>query len=354
MNQLGKFGIIGCGMIGEIHLENILSILDQSCVCLYDISIDQLEKLSNKYGISEIFFDLEDFSNNVDSVIISSPPYTHLDYIEYFVKADKNILVEKPLCTSLSELQKLEIILRKNYNKIILDGSLRHSRLQPKYKEIKSIIKDHDLGEIYHVNHTAVYQNSRPGLEYNPGSSWFFQKEKSAGGPFVDWGVYDLSFHLGLFNDEYKLIEHYSNFYNGFDSKSRDNSDFNVEEHFTSFMKFEGFNYYYERSSNCYNSSKNETRIYGSRGGLKFNYLAAEDKKLQLFYYQDNKILNQNINLRFEDYRGYESDHHNMIKYFIDCISLNKEPHSTIFDSLKILKLILKIYEESSIHKFHL
>jgi len=56
-------------------------------------------------------------------------------------------------------------------------------------------------GDIYAIHHNSIGHQSRPGVEYHPTARWFLNKAIAGGGPLFDWGVYDLSFHLGVLGD---------------------------------------------------------------------------------------------------------------------------------------------------------
>ena len=342
-----KIGIIGCGMIGSIHIENLINILGRENIAIFDNSKDNLEIIANKYNITNTFYELQSFinSSNIDSVIISTPPNTHVPYAIQCIQANKNVLIEKPISSNTDDLEELEKNLNLNPDLIIMDCSARHSRLQPKFAYIKEIIKNNDFGEIYFIHHNVLNRGIRPGIEYNSSAKWFLQKEKSGGGGFIDWGVYDLAFHLGIMDDNIDLITYISSFYSGFDNHSKNNKMFTVEEHSIAMLKFAGYNYFYERSSNVHNYSKNETRIYGSKAGLKFNYLAAEDNLIELYRLdKQEKPICELINLDLVGYNGYTSDHFEMIKHFIDCTRKAATPILPIATSIKILKLLYKIY----------
>jgi predicted dehydrogenase len=71
--------------------------------------------------------------------------------------------------------------------------------LDAKFQIIKSIIDSGKLGTIYHVHHNHLARTTF--IEWNPSGAWAMNKMRAGGGPFIDWGVYDLSFHLGLLDD---------------------------------------------------------------------------------------------------------------------------------------------------------
>jgi len=64
---------------------------------------------------------------------------------------------------------------------------------------------------------------------------------------------------------------------------------FDIEEHFTVCMELTGgIEYYWERGMNGHVEIPNETRIYGTKGGLKFAYCSWEYPEIQFFDVTDD------------------------------------------------------------------
>ena len=69
------------------------------------------------------------------------------------------------------------------------------------------MIKGGRLGQIYLVKYTSRWRRNRSGIEYHPMAKWFLDKSKAGGGVGINWGIYDLSFIYGLFDDNLELEE---------------------------------------------------------------------------------------------------------------------------------------------------
>ena len=107
-----------------------------------------------------------------DTVILCTPDNKKEEIINYCVKYNKNILVEKPLIfESLKKLIKLEKILYKK--KLILYTAYNH-RFEPHFEEMKSILDSNELGKIFRLR--MFYGNGTSGLVKK--SSW---RDKGSG-----------------------------------------------------------------------------------------------------------------------------------------------------------------------------
>lgn len=349
-----NIGIIGCGMIGEIHAKNFVSLLGSERVHIHDTSENALNAIGQKYAINNLWSSYADLINNacVQVIVICTPPDTHYNIILDCIEAKKNVLVEKPFVIDSLQLEHLSLIIQ-NTNLLIMDCSARHSRLQPKYHFVKEFIDSRILGEIYYVHHTAINRASRPGIEYHPNAKWFYDKERAGGGPIIDWGVYDLSFHLGILGYYDPLIENMTSaLYSGLDKMSSDKI-FTVEEHAICLLSFDKMNYYYERSSNAHNAPINETRIYGSRGGLKFDYLSSSSNLIEIFEYTvTGEYITRKVNVPMGGHNNFDMDHYAMAQHFLDCLQNHSSPILPIETSIKYMKILLEITKQN-IQKFN-
>ena len=109
-----NYGIIGTGMMGCEHIRNLKKIPDVNIVAIADPNEE-----SRKWGekACKDIFELnlyEDYKEllaqkNIDVVVVSSPNFTHIEVMRELFKTDKHVLLEKPMCTTLSDgLEVLE------------------------------------------------------------------------------------------------------------------------------------------------------------------------------------------------------------------------------------------------------
>ncbi len=99
------------------------------------------------------------------------------------LKAGKHVVADKPLCTSLAELDEIERLSRINNLKISCMLDLRYTRSP---KAAKEIIASGRLGEI----HAISFGGQHP-LNYGTRASWYFEKGKH-GGTINDIAIHGL------------------------------------------------------------------------------------------------------------------------------------------------------------------
>lgn len=202
------------------------------------------------------------------------------------------------------------------------------------------------MGEIYFIHHNSVSRQSRPGIEYHPTAKWFLNKEIAGGGVLFDWGVYDLSFHLGLLNDTPQLENINLLFIKrGLDNKDPGTNVFDVEEHFAASMKFSGgLNYYWERASNANMEAKNETRIYGTKGGIKLSYCSWDRPEIEFFDVENEGKGNARKEIIEVD-MSQQNDHDELSKHYINALTGSERVAMPLSLAAKHLDIIYRIYE---------
>jgi predicted dehydrogenase len=179
-------------------------------------------------------------------------------------------------------------------------------------------------------------------VEYNPKGAWAMNKELAGGGPFADMGVYDLSFHLGLLDDvpQLKSLRSFSR------NDLRDMSNFvefsDVEQHGAAWMEFDtGLTYYYERGAGVHSETPNETRLYGTKGGLRFQFPAWDSNEIEYFYAENGKIHKEVFSID----RNTPDDTFVLVQHFLDCLDGKAQPLMTVQKAAKHMEILFQILE---------
>jgi predicted dehydrogenase len=105
MTQLFRYGVIGTGMMGIEHIQNINHI-DGAVVTTYaDPHADSRAAADAMTDGAVAFTDHRELlaSGLCDAVVIASPNHTHAEVLEDALATDLHVLVEKPLCTTIED-----------------------------------------------------------------------------------------------------------------------------------------------------------------------------------------------------------------------------------------------------------
>ena len=131
-----KVGIVGVGHLGEIHLKLILSSINFDLIGFYETNQEKSDLILKKYQVKS-FKSLEDLSENVQAVIISTPTIHHHEIATFFLKNNIHVFIEKPITTNVKEANEL-VQLAKDNN---LVGQVGHvERFNGAFTEVENLL----------------------------------------------------------------------------------------------------------------------------------------------------------------------------------------------------------------------
>ena len=109
-----RVGVIGVGYLGQHHARVYSELPGVELVGVVDINKERAKEVAERYFTSA-FFDYQDLFGKVDAVSIVVPTVIHRDIAGRFIDQGINILIEKPVTTSLEEARELmEMANKKN------------------------------------------------------------------------------------------------------------------------------------------------------------------------------------------------------------------------------------------------
>lgn len=101
-----RAGVIGVGHLGQHHARIYTELQNIELVSIYDTDKERAKEIAEKHSCDS-YDNLDDLLTNADIVSIASPTQSHYEYSQYCVEQGKHVLVEKPICSTLSDAKKL-------------------------------------------------------------------------------------------------------------------------------------------------------------------------------------------------------------------------------------------------------
>ena len=188
--------IVGYGGQGAWHADQIL----KSDVCtlagIYDIKENRRQAAKEK-GI-KVYNNNEEIFNdkNVDIVVIATPNDVHKDLAIEAFKHNKHVICEKPVETSVKNLQKM-IDASKKYGSFFTVHQNR--RWDVDFLGVKSVIESNEIGEPISLESRIHGSRGIPG-------DWRSLKQ-FGGGMLYDWGVHLIDQVLQLFKSKIVSVD---------------------------------------------------------------------------------------------------------------------------------------------------
>ncbi len=105
-----RYGIVGTGMMGVEHIENIAHLDGAVVTALADPHRPSLETATAAVGHEvAVFDDHRDLlaSGLCDAVVVATPNHTHADIVCDVLVRGLHVLVEKPLCTTIADCRRV-------------------------------------------------------------------------------------------------------------------------------------------------------------------------------------------------------------------------------------------------------
>ena len=106
-----KVGVVGVGHLGTYHLQKYHKLPSVEIVALADIIEERAKEAGDRYGC-RYFVDYHDLIGLVDVVSIAVPTAFHYGVAKAFLQAGVDVLLEKPIATTIDEAKVLIEIAR--------------------------------------------------------------------------------------------------------------------------------------------------------------------------------------------------------------------------------------------------
>jgi len=99
-------GVIGTGVMGRNHARNYADMKEVDSVCLYDVNHAAASEVAKTYDLTAVD-SLDELLATVDAVSLCVPTQFHFQTALEIVKQNVPLLIEKPICLSTEQGQKL-------------------------------------------------------------------------------------------------------------------------------------------------------------------------------------------------------------------------------------------------------
>ena len=188
-----RFGVIGTGGIGHMHLGYMKELTRAEVTCVCDIRKDVLDEVSKTYGVPAFTDSTKLIKSGLcDAVLLCTPHYQHATIGIVAANAGLHVLTEKPMAVQAGMADKLIAAAKKNKVKL---GVMFQRRTHPLWKRAKEIIDSGALGKL--VRTCMIEPHFRTQAYYDSGG-WRATWSGEGGGVMMNQAPHSLDAFVWL------------------------------------------------------------------------------------------------------------------------------------------------------------
>lgn len=325
MNNI-KICLIGAGRAGEVHGDVYNDYVKNSEItAIVDNNLEKAKALAKKYNLKEnlAFRNLQGAINNVkfDAVVITTPTFTHPEYVVEAAKNKIHVFCEKPMAITIPDCDRM-INACRDARRILQIGFMR--RFDPGFIRAKNLISEGAIGKptiIKSLTHG-------PGL---PGN-WTLDIKKS-NGMLAEVNSHDFDTIRWLSGTEYKKVYAVA-------------KNFNCSEIEKKFLDFydtatvsltlkNGTLGLIDSVCPCFYGYDARAEIIGSKGIMFVGSL--QDSTTITCTRENSIVVKQTMSWRKRFHEAYVAED----RHFIECILNNKKPAVNGGDGKKAVAVVI-------------
>jgi predicted dehydrogenase len=261
--------LIGCGVVGKVHLAEALATPGCEVVGVCDLFRSSADAVAAQHGIARVYATPAEAlaDPNVDGLILALPTAARQELALQALAAGKHLLLEKPMGLCAAEIQAL---LAAQGNRVVACCSARMS-LMTHARVARAAYARGELGELRSIHCWATSAlGTRPT---SPPPAWRVSHALNGGGILMNWGIYDLDFVLGLSSWTLQpevVSAHTWGVAAPFGDRVAPGSD--AETHLTAMIRFAGgATMVYERGEFTAAAARQEWQLLGTEGALRLH-----------------------------------------------------------------------------------
>ena len=192
-----RIAILGAGMIATCDtgiLPNLGPVADQVVVAaIASPRIAKAEGVARAFGIPSAYDSLDEMlaKEDLDAVVNVTPIPVHGETSLAILRADKHLVSEKPLGSTLAEADALIELARARDRLIVCSPP---NMLEPTRRETRRLIQQGAIGQVAFARVRSSH-GGPAAMAWPADPTWFYQE---GSGPLLDMGVYGIQEITGI------------------------------------------------------------------------------------------------------------------------------------------------------------
>ncbi len=178
-------GIIGCGEISVAHNKAYKELPDHvDVIALSDVVEATARRRAQEFGVDTVYTDYHDLlaDKRIDVVAICTPHHLHAPVAIAAANAGKHVLVEKPMCLNVGEVNEMIEASKRNGIKLTMATEVSNPH--------HTFMKKHVLPEIGPISASYLIDFYFRDIAYYEKARWRGTWDREGGGVFVNQAIY--------------------------------------------------------------------------------------------------------------------------------------------------------------------
>jgi predicted dehydrogenase len=150
-DKVFKVIVVGTGYFSHFQIEAWQRISDVCVVAVCDVDLTKAQGVAQQYGIEKVYAhtELAILNEKPDILDIVTPPSTHFALCQLAVNHGVHLVCQKPIAPTFAESTQLVRMVEQYPIRFMVHENFRW---QPWYREIKRLIDEDMVGEVFSLN----------------------------------------------------------------------------------------------------------------------------------------------------------------------------------------------------------
>ncbi len=202
MTQRIRLGVVGCGVIGQIHIRAAKPWPSIDLAAIADLRPDVRKKTADEFGVRRTHAEGQDLIDDpeVDAVVLAMPTCVRTALALRALRRGKHVLLEKPVAMNAAEVREM-ITARDAHGarRPVVACCSSRLRFQSGADTATQFLATGALGTIRVVRIRAIIPaGGDPATQNDPPPPWRVSRSQNGGGFLVNWGCYDMDYVFGI------------------------------------------------------------------------------------------------------------------------------------------------------------
>jgi predicted dehydrogenase len=203
MNPPIRIGLVGTGAIAQIaHLPALTKLKGAQLVALCDSDGVKARQIAERFGIPDVFTDIEDLIDGakLDAVIIMTPNHLHEPHVLSALAAKLHVLCERPLALTARGVDRILAAASRVEKKVAVGNN---HRFRTDVQAASAFLRGGELGSLAAIRAGHFQVMRQP-------EGWRFRRAESGGGVLMEHGVplLDLALWMADFPTPLRVSAH--------------------------------------------------------------------------------------------------------------------------------------------------